>query len=140
MWPLFRGAMVIADGCLGWRSRHPGYAMQECRTVQPWPFKAGAIWRVPSLFRWVMHLAAQHVLAALLSQLLIIYVGAIGSAWVGAGIMLTFSLGVAIPFLLSAWFISKSDSVVQFLAQKARVISLCQHAADHHFRFDLDYR
>ena len=55
---------------------------------------------------------------------LIIYVGAIGSAWVGAGIMLTFSIGVVIPFLLSAWFISKSDSVVQLLAQKARLISI----------------
>jgi len=55
---------------------------------------------------------------------LIIYVGAIGSAWVGGGIMLTFSIGVAIPFLLSAWFISKSDAMVQFLAEKARLISL----------------
>lgn len=55
---------------------------------------------------------------------LIIYVGAIGSAAVGAGVMLTFSIGVAIPFLLSAWYISKSDSVVQFLAEKARLISL----------------
>lgn len=55
---------------------------------------------------------------------LIIYVGAIGSALVGAGIMLTFSIGVAIPFLLSAWFISKSESVVLFLAQKSRLISL----------------
>jgi len=55
---------------------------------------------------------------------LIIYVGAIGSALVGGGIMLTFSIGVAIPFLLSAWFISKSDATVQFLADKARLISL----------------
>jgi cytochrome c-type biogenesis protein len=55
---------------------------------------------------------------------LIIYVGAIGSALVGAGVMLTFSIGVAIPFLLSAWYISKSDSVVQFLAEKTRLISL----------------
>jgi len=55
---------------------------------------------------------------------LIIYVGAIGSALVGAGIMLTFSIGVAIPFLLSAWFISKSNVTLQFLADKARLISL----------------
>ena len=55
---------------------------------------------------------------------LIIYVGAIGSALVGAGVMLTFSIGVAIPFLLSAWFISKTDSVVQFLAERTRLISL----------------
>jgi cytochrome c-type biogenesis protein len=55
---------------------------------------------------------------------LIIYVGAIGSAMVGAGVMLTFSIGVAIPFLLSAWFISKSEVTLRFLAEKARLISL----------------
>jgi cytochrome c-type biogenesis protein len=55
---------------------------------------------------------------------LIIYVGAIGSALVGAGVMLTFSIGVAIPFLLSAWFISRTNTVLQFLAEKSRMISL----------------
>jgi cytochrome c-type biogenesis protein len=54
---------------------------------------------------------------------LIIYVGAIGSAAVGAGIMATFSIGVAIPFLLSAYYISRMDSVLQFFADKARVLS-----------------
>jgi cytochrome c-type biogenesis protein len=55
---------------------------------------------------------------------LIIYVGAIGSAAVGAGIMLTFSIGVAIPFLLAAWYMSRMDSLLVFLASKARLISL----------------
>jgi cytochrome c-type biogenesis protein len=55
---------------------------------------------------------------------LIIYVGAIGSAAIGAGVMATFSIGVAIPFLLSAWYISRMDSVLVFLASKARQISL----------------
>jgi cytochrome c-type biogenesis protein len=55
---------------------------------------------------------------------LIIYVGAIGSATIGAGIMLTFSIGVAIPFLLAAWYMSRMDSVLVFLASKARAISL----------------
>jgi cytochrome c biogenesis protein CcdA len=55
---------------------------------------------------------------------LIIYVGAIGSAAIGAGIMLTFSIGVAIPFLLAAWYISRMDSALIFLASKARAISL----------------
>ncbi len=55
---------------------------------------------------------------------LIIYVGAIGSAAIGAGIMATFSIGVAIPFLLSAWYISRMDSALVFLASKARAISL----------------
>ena len=54
---------------------------------------------------------------------LVIYVGAIGSAAVGAGIMATFSIGVAIPFLLSAYYISRMDSVLQFFADKARVLS-----------------
>ena len=55
---------------------------------------------------------------------LIIYVGAIGSAAIGAGIMLTFSIGVAIPFLLAAFYMSRMDSVLVFFASKARLISL----------------
>ena len=55
---------------------------------------------------------------------LIIYVGAIGSAAIGAGIMLTFSIGVAIPFLLAAWYLSRMDSVLLFLASKSRMISI----------------
>ena len=55
---------------------------------------------------------------------LIIYVGSIGSASIGASIMLCFSIGVAIPFLLSAWYLSRMDSVLLFLAQKAKTVSL----------------
>lgn len=55
---------------------------------------------------------------------LVIYVGAIGSAAIGAGVMATFSAGVAIPFLLSAWYLSRMDSLLSFLARQARVISL----------------
>ena len=54
---------------------------------------------------------------------LIIYVGAIGSATIGAGIMLTFSIGVAIPFLVSAWYLSRRNSVLMFLTEKAKIIS-----------------
>ena len=54
---------------------------------------------------------------------LIIYVGAIGSASIGAGIMFTFSIGVAVPFLISAWYLSRMDSILVFLASKARAIS-----------------
>lgn len=55
---------------------------------------------------------------------LIIYVGAIGSAMIGAGIMLTFSVGVAVPFLLSAWYLSRMNSILVLLARKARTISV----------------
>ncbi len=32
-------------------------------------------------------------------------------------------IGVAIPFLLSAWYLSRTDSVLVFMASKARIIS-----------------
>ena len=47
---------------------------------------------------------------------LVVYVGAIGSAAIGAGIMLTFAIGVAIPFLLAAFFISRVNGILQVLA------------------------
>jgi cytochrome c-type biogenesis protein len=54
---------------------------------------------------------------------LIVYVGGIGSATIGAGIMLTFGIGVAIPFLLAAWYITKVDAIIGFLARNARKLS-----------------
>lgn len=54
---------------------------------------------------------------------LIVYVGAIGSAAIGAGIMLTFAIGVAIPFLLAAYYISRVDSILLFLARNAKPLS-----------------
>jgi cytochrome c-type biogenesis protein len=59
---------------------------------------------------------------------LIVYVGAIGSATIGAGIMLTFAIGVAIPFLLSAYYITKIDSILVFLARNAKPLSLASMA------------
>ena len=57
-----------------------------------------------------------------------VYVGAIGSASIGAGIMLTFGIGVAIPFLLSALYISKMDSILTFLARNAKPLSYASMA------------
>lgn len=54
---------------------------------------------------------------------LIVYVGAIGSAMIGAGIMLIFSIGVAIPFLLSAYYLSHMESVLQLLTEKSAALS-----------------
>ena len=54
---------------------------------------------------------------------LIVYVGAIGSAWIGAGIMLTFAIGVAIPFLLAAFYVMHVNSMLGFLARHSRALS-----------------
>ena len=59
---------------------------------------------------------------------LVVYVGAIGSPYIGAAIMMIFGVGVAIPFLLSAWYISKMDSILTFLAGNARSLSLASMA------------
>jgi cytochrome c-type biogenesis protein len=59
---------------------------------------------------------------------LIVYVGAIGSAAIGAGIMLTFAIGVAIPFLLAAYYISKVDSILLFLARNSKPLSYASMA------------
>ena len=59
---------------------------------------------------------------------LIVYVGAIGSATIGAGIMLTFAVGVAIPFLLSAYYLSRVDSILTFLAGNSKSLSYASMA------------
>lgn len=55
---------------------------------------------------------------------LIVYVGAIGSAAIGASIMLVFSIGVAIPFLAAAWFVSHMNVLLDFLARNSHAISI----------------
>ena len=59
---------------------------------------------------------------------LVVYVGAIGSATIGAGIMLTFAIGVAIPFLLAAYYISKVDSILLVLARNSKPLSYASMA------------
>ena len=59
---------------------------------------------------------------------LVVYVGAIGSAAIGAGIMLTFAVGVAIPFLLAAFYISRVESILVALAGHARSLSYASMA------------
>ena len=50
---------------------------------------------------------------------LLIYVGTLGSPLVGAGVMFAFSLGVAIPFLLAALFLSRVMPLMDRLAKYA---------------------
>jgi len=55
---------------------------------------------------------------------LLIYVGSLGSALVGAAVMLAFSMGVAIPFLLAAFFLSRTLPVLSRIQQYAPQIGL----------------
>jgi len=53
---------------------------------------------------------------------LLIYVGSLGSALVGAAVMLGFSMGVAIPFLLAALFLARASAVMARLQRFRPVI------------------
>ena len=48
---------------------------------------------------------------------LLVYVGMLGSATVGAAILFVFSLGVAIPFLAAAFFLSRTMSAMQWISR-----------------------
>jgi len=53
---------------------------------------------------------------------LLIYVGALGSASVGAGVMGIFAAGVAIPFLLAAYFFSRMRGLFESIARHTRLV------------------
>jgi cytochrome c-type biogenesis protein len=55
---------------------------------------------------------------------LLVYVGAIGSAAIGASVMLTFAVGVAIPFLLSAYYLSRTEAILGFIARHERALGI----------------
>jgi cytochrome c-type biogenesis protein len=59
---------------------------------------------------------------------LFIYVGALGSAAVGAAVLLVFSLGVAIPFLAAALFLSRVMPAMMYLARHASLLGLASMA------------
>jgi cytochrome c-type biogenesis protein len=48
---------------------------------------------------------------------LLVYVGSVGSAGIGAAIMLTFSAGIAIPFLAAAFALSRAGQFAEGLAR-----------------------
>jgi cytochrome c-type biogenesis protein len=59
---------------------------------------------------------------------LFVYVGALGSATVGAAVLLMFSLGVAIPFLAAALFLSRVMPAMTYLARHASLLGLVSMA------------
>ena len=54
---------------------------------------------------------------------LIIYVGIIGDVLIGAGIMFVFALGFALPLMLAAWCMSRSDGLIGFINTHSRSIN-----------------
>jgi len=59
---------------------------------------------------------------------LLIYVGALGSALVGATVMGIFAAGVAIPFLLTAIFFSKMRVLFEFIGKNTKAVGMLSTA------------
>lgn len=59
---------------------------------------------------------------------LLIYVGALGSASVGASLMGIFAAGVAIPFLLAAYFFSRMQGLFEAISRHTRVVGAVSSA------------
>jgi len=55
---------------------------------------------------------------------LMIYVGAAGSPWLGAVSLFLFSLGIAVPYLLAAFFLSRALPLLNSLHKAASVVGL----------------
>ena len=55
---------------------------------------------------------------------LMIYVGAVGSAWLGATALLLFSLGIALPYLLSAVFLSRALPLLSSFHKASSAVGL----------------
>jgi cytochrome c-type biogenesis protein len=59
---------------------------------------------------------------------LLIYVGALGSASVGASLMGIFAAGVAIPFLLAAYFFSRMQGLFEAISRHTRLVGAVSSA------------
>jgi cytochrome c-type biogenesis protein len=59
---------------------------------------------------------------------LLIYVGALGSAPVGAALMGIFAAGVAIPFLLAAFFFSRMQGLFESISRHTRLVGAVSSA------------
>jgi cytochrome c-type biogenesis protein len=55
---------------------------------------------------------------------LMIYVGSVGSAWLGASALFLFSLGIAVPYLLAAVFLSRALPLLSSLNRAAAGVGL----------------
>jgi len=106
------GIVVIAAGLwVGIRSRAP----IVCRLVPAGirPGRSGVETCVgPALVAVGFSLGCITCFGGAIVATLLIYVGSLGSALVGAAVMFGFSMGVAIPFLLAALFLSRASAVM----------------------------
>lgn len=78
----------------------------------------------PALMAAAFSLGCMTCFSGAIIATLLIYVGALGSASVGALVLFMFSLGVAIPFLAAALYLSRIMPVMNYFSQRAPLLGL----------------
>ena len=117
------GVLMIAMGLwIGIKARAP----MVCRL----PF-AGVASRLdkknifgPALMAAGFSLGCMTCFSGAIIATLLIYVGALGSASIGALVLFMFSLGVAVPFLAAALYLSRVMPVINYLSRHSRSLGL----------------
>jgi cytochrome c-type biogenesis protein len=117
------GLLIIAIGIwLGIRARAP----IVCKIPMPRKVKAideGGFWR-SVLVGAGFSLGCATCFSGALIATLLIYVGVLGSAVTGAAVLFMFALGIAVPFLLAALFLSRVVPLMTKVARYAPQIGL----------------
>lgn len=110
------GLLVIGLGIMmGMKARAP----LVCKIPAPKMFKNfdnGGFFR-SALLAMGFSLGCMVCFSGAIMATLLIYVGALGSASTGAAIMFMFSLGVAIPFLAAAAFLTRAVAVMPWISR-----------------------
>ncbi|MDH3430652.1 MAG: cytochrome c biogenesis protein CcdA [Gammaproteobacteria bacterium] len=121
------GVIVILFGVwLGIRAKAPIVCrLPGAETVQQFKSK-GTIGTV--LVSIAFSLGCMSCFGGAIIGTLLIYVGALGSASVGASLMGIFAAGVAIPFLLAAYFFSRMQGLFEAIARHTRLVGAVSSA------------
>lgn len=115
------GIVVILFGVwLGIRSRAPLVCrMPGAETIQKFRSRGTAGTVLVSI---AFSLGCMSCFGGAIIGTLLIYVGALGSASIGASVMGIFAAGVAIPFLLAAFFFSRMQGLFETIGRHTRVV------------------
>jgi cytochrome c-type biogenesis protein len=115
------GAMMIFMGLwVGWRARAPLVCRLPVAQRMPASERQGVVGT--ALMAAGFSLGCMTCFSGAIIATMFVYVGALGSAWVGAGVLLMFSLGIAVPFLAAAHYLTRVLPAMQLLARHTAVL------------------
>jgi len=112
--------MIVMGIWMGIKTRAPLVCKMPGANVAAGLDKRGIIG--PALIAIVFSIGCMTCFSGAIIATLLVYVGSLGSASTGALVLFMFSIGVAVPFLLAALFLSRVMPVMTFFARHARKV------------------